>query len=104
MSLLIKVYPDCLLLQKNAVEILAQEMVTDLPSSFGKSFIDLSGFSMAKRAAAKCFSRSGLSPTDVDVLEVHDCFSCNEVRLHFAPLNSKVYIRQLHAYFMCDPA
>ena len=71
-----------LLLQKNAVEILAQEMVTDLPSSFGKSFIDLSGFAMAKRAASKCFSRSGLSPADVDVLEVHDCFSCNEVSLH----------------------
>jgi len=71
-------------LQKNAVEILAQEMVTDLPSSFGKSFIDLSGFSMAKRAAAKCFSRSGLSPTDVDVLEVHDCFSCNELLMYEA--------------------
>ena len=56
-------------------------MVTDMPSSFGESFIDLSGFSMAKRAAHQCFVKSGLTPNDVDVLEVHDCFSCNEVSL-----------------------
>ena len=63
------------------MEIVAQEMVTDLPSSFGKSFIDLSGYSMAKQAARQCYSNSGLSSTDVDLLEVHDCFSCNEVNL-----------------------
>ena len=31
-------------LQPRAVEIIAQHMVTDMPSSFGKSFMDLSGF------------------------------------------------------------
>ncbi|XP_065057864.1 sterol carrier protein 2-like isoform X2 [Rhopilema esculentum] len=71
-------------LQKNAVEIVAQEMVTDLPSSFGKSFIDLSGYSMAKQAARQCYSSSGLSSTDVDLLEVHDCFSCNEMLMYEA--------------------
>ncbi len=65
--------------QDNAVEIIAQEMVTDLPSSFGDSFLDLSGFSMAKKAAEQCYAKTGLHPKDVDVLEVHDCFSCNEV-------------------------
>ena len=66
-------------LQDNAVEIISQEMVTDMQSSFGNSFLDLSGYSMAKRAAENCFRKTGLNPTDVDVLEVHDCFSCNEV-------------------------
>ncbi len=61
------------------MEIIAQEMVTDLPSSFGDSFLDLSGYSMAKKAASQCYRKTGLNPTDVDVLEVHDCFSCNEV-------------------------
>ena len=54
-------------------------MVTDLPSSFGMSFIDLSGYSMAKKAANQCYAKSGMQAENVDVLEVHDCFSCNEV-------------------------
>ncbi|XP_059175919.1 sterol carrier protein 2-like [Physella acuta] len=71
-------------LQDKAVEILAQNMVTDLPSSFEKSFIELSGFSMAKLAAEKCYAETGLKPDDVDVLEVHDCFSCNELFMYEA--------------------
>jgi len=31
-------------LQHKAVEIIAQHMITDMPSSFGRSFMDLSGF------------------------------------------------------------
>lgn len=33
---------------------------------------------MTKRAAQKCFEKAGLKPTDVDVIELHDCFSVNE--------------------------
>ena len=54
-------------------------MVTDLPSTFKDSFLDLTGYRMAQKAAQDCYSQSGLTPRDVDVLEVHDCFSCNEV-------------------------
>ena len=54
-------------------------MVTDLPSSFEKSFMDLAGVTMATKAAIDCYRSSDLTPRDVDVLEVHDCFSCNEV-------------------------
>ncbi|KAH9500674.1 sterol carrier protein 2 [Bulinus truncatus] len=71
-------------LQDRAVEILSQHMVTDLPSSFEKSFISLSGFDMAKKAAEKCYSETGLTPKDIDVLEVHDCFSCNELFMYEA--------------------
>ncbi|KAL6059419.1 sterol carrier protein 2 [Balamuthia mandrillaris] len=69
-------------LQEHAVEILSQTLVTDLPSSFdqrNKSFINLCGFEMVQRGAAAVFRESGLTPRDVDVLEVHDCFSCNEM-------------------------
>lgn len=41
-------------------------------------------FSMAKRGADQCYRDSGLKPTDVDVLEVHDCFSCNELLMYEA--------------------
>lgn len=34
---------------------------------------------MTKEAARKCFEESGLKPTDVDVIELHDCFSANEL-------------------------
>lgn len=33
---------------------------------------------MTKKAAQKCFEKAGLKPTDVDVIELHDCFSVNE--------------------------
>ncbi|WAR24814.1 NLTP-like protein [Mya arenaria] len=56
-------------LQDRAVEIVAQNMVTDMPSSFGRSFMDLSGAGMARKAAEKCFLDSKMSPADVDVIE-----------------------------------
>lgn len=56
-------------------------MVTDLPSSFEQSFMDLAGVAMARKAAVDCYRSCGLTPYDVNVLEVHDCFSCNEVSL-----------------------
>lgn len=34
---------------------------------------------MTKEAAKKCFSKTGLTPEDVDVIELHDCFSVNEL-------------------------
>ncbi|KAM9108510.1 sterol carrier protein 2 isoform 1-T1 [Megaptera novaeangliae] len=67
-------------LKSKAVEILAQEMVTDMPSSFEeKSIIKMVGFDMSKEAARKCYEKSGLRPSDVDVIELHDCFSTNEL-------------------------
>lgn len=45
-------------------------MVTDMPSSFARSFRDLSGAGMARKAAEKCYEESGLTCSDVDVLEV----------------------------------
>ncbi|NXC18420.1 NLTP protein, partial [Corythaeola cristata] len=67
-------------LEPKAVEILAQVMATDYPSTFEKnSCIKLIGYDMTKKAAEKCFEKAGLKPTDVDVIELHDCFSVNEL-------------------------
>ncbi|XP_050757141.1 sterol carrier protein 2 isoform X4 [Gymnogyps californianus] len=66
-------------LQPKAVEILAQVMATDYPSTFeGNSCMMVVGYDMTKKAAEKCFEKAGLKPTDVDVIELHDCFSVNE--------------------------
>ena len=45
-------------------------MVTDMPSSFGRSFMDLSGVDMAREAAQRCYKDTNLTSSDVDVLEV----------------------------------
>ncbi|XP_067157368.1 sterol carrier protein 2 [Apteryx mantelli] len=66
-------------LQPKAVEILAQVMTTDYPSTFEEnSCLKMVGYDMTKKAAKKCFEKAGLKPEDVDVIELHDCFSVNE--------------------------
>ncbi|XP_039175689.1 non-specific lipid-transfer protein isoform X2 [Crotalus tigris] len=67
-------------LELKSVEILAQEMRTDFSSSFDEnSCIKMIGYDMTKEAAKSCFSKTGLTPEDVDVIELHDCFSSNEL-------------------------
>lgn len=67
-------------LESQAVEILAMEMSTDLPSTFtDRSCIKLIGYDMTKNAAQKAFTLTSYKPTDVDVIELHDCFSTNEL-------------------------
>lgn len=67
-------------LESQAVEILGMAMATDLPSSFEeKSCVKMVGYDMSKSAAARVYDQTGLGPSDVDVIELHDCFSCNEL-------------------------
>ncbi len=67
-------------LESQAVEILGMAMATDMPSSFEeKSCIKMVGYDMSKSAANKVYAQAGIGPEDVDVIELHDCFSCNEM-------------------------
>ncbi|QGX38713.1 lipid-transfer protein [Permianibacter aggregans] len=62
------------------VKILAQAMVTDLPSTFGeKSMIKLVGFDMSQKAAQQVYEAAGIGPDDIDLCELHDCFAQNEL-------------------------
>ena len=61
------------------VYIAAQVMTTDFPSSFEKSMIKMVGFDMAKAGAEKAYAQAGVGPEDVDVIELHDCFTANEI-------------------------
>ena len=55
-------------------------MITDYPSSFEEhSMIKMVGYDMAKAAAAKVYEQAGIGPDDVDVVELHDCFTANEL-------------------------
>ena len=63
-----------------AVEVLAQAMVTDGPGLFTSgSAIELVAAGMTRAGAEKVYGESGLGPEDVDVIELHDCFSVNEL-------------------------
>lgn len=61
------------------VKIVAQAMSTDLPSSFEKSMIKMVGFDMTRNAAYKVYAEAGIGPEGVDVVELHDCFTPNEI-------------------------
>ena len=62
------------------VYIAAQSMRTDFPSSFEEdSMIKMVGYDMAVAAAKDVYEKAGIGPEDVDVVELHDCFTANEL-------------------------
>jgi len=64
----------------NPVEIAGQAMTTDFGSSFEpQSMIKMVGFDMAQAAAQQVYDEAGVGPEDVDVVELHDCFTANEL-------------------------
>ncbi len=63
-----------------AVEIAGQAMVTDMTSTFDEgSCIKIVGYDMSKEAANRAYEEAQAGPEDVDVIELHDCFSANEL-------------------------
>ncbi len=63
-----------------SVYIAAQSMVTDFATSFEpQSMIKMVGYDMAVKAAEQVYAESGLGPDDMDVMELHDCFTANEL-------------------------
>lgn len=63
---------------KADVEIIGQSMVTDIENTWTNP-IDLIGAQMTARAASEVYEQAGLGPSDVQVVELHDCFTPNEV-------------------------
>ena len=67
-------------LEGRAVEILGQALVTDTADAFGSgSMIDVVGAPMTRAAGAQALAAAGIGIDDVDVIELHDCFSINEL-------------------------
>ena len=62
------------------VRIAAQAMTTDGGSTFDSHDMrKLVGADMARAAAAKVYQAAGVGPEDIDVVELHDCFTANEL-------------------------
>lgn len=62
----------------STVAIIGQAMTTDMPDSWDNA-MNLVGAKMTQRAADQLYNATGVNPTDVDVVELHDCFVTNEV-------------------------
>lgn len=62
----------------NAIEIAAQSMTTDTETS-KLDLLNLVGADMTRRAALEVYEAAGIGPEDVNVVELHDCFTPNEV-------------------------
>ena len=64
----------------HSVRIRAQSMTTDGPETFkAHDMREVVGFSMAQKAAQQVYEQAGISPADVNVVELHDCFAHNEL-------------------------
>ena len=65
---------------RSDVKITGQSMTTDFPSSFeGKTMMQIVGSDMSQAAANDLYERTGIGPADVNVVELHDCFTSNEI-------------------------
>ena len=62
------------------VRIAGQAMTTDFPSTFeAHDLMQMVGYDMTAAAAKSVYEQAGAGPEDVDVVELHDCFTANEL-------------------------
>ena len=63
-----------------SVEIVAQSLTTDVPGTFeNRGMMSVVGYDMAKEAARQVYEASGIGPDDIQAVELHDCFTPNEL-------------------------
>lgn len=71
-------------LADRAVEIVGQAMTTDFASTFDGTCKGIIGYDMNVQASRRVYDQAGLGPEDFQVIELHDCFSANELLLYEA--------------------
>jgi sterol carrier protein 2 len=61
-------------LENQAIEIASMGMATDSNKLFDdRSSIELAGVDMTRRAAKEAFTKAGITPDDIQLIELHDC-------------------------------
>lgn len=66
-------------LRSRAILIAGQSLATDSPALYSSSAIDLVGYQMTAKAAKDAMAQASVTPNDVGLVELHDCFSANEM-------------------------
>lgn len=64
---------------ESGVAIRAQSMVSDTESTFDGDVAKLVGYAISRDAAQQVYEDAGMGPKDVQVVELHDCFTSNEI-------------------------
>jgi len=74
-------YVDSHDLWDKAIEIVGQSMVTDLSSTFDADAdcMTIVGSEMSRTAADAAYEEAEVAAYEIDVCELHDCFSANEL-------------------------
>lgn len=62
-----------------SITIRAQALTSDTAETFAGSARDLVGAGIARAAADAVYAASGVDPREIPVVELHDCFTTNEV-------------------------
>jgi acetyl-CoA acetyltransferase len=62
-----------------SVAIRAQAMTTDTATSFEPDLRQVVGYDLTADAARQVYERAGVGPEDIPVVELHDCFTTNEL-------------------------
>lgn len=75
-------------LENQAIEIVAQALATDEPSTFeSRSAMEVAGYGMTQNCANQVFRQAGFREGEgrdqVGVIELHDCFAANEASFPF---------------------
>lgn len=64
----------------SSIRLRAQSLVTDLAGTFDTTdMIRVVGYDMTVKASREVYETAGVDPLDIPVVELHDCFSTNEV-------------------------
>ncbi|EXJ61409.1 sterol carrier protein 2 [Cladophialophora psammophila CBS 110553] len=66
-------------LKAQAVQILGQSLTTDSPSLYQNSAVSLVGYELVAHTASQALNQAKADIRDVKVVELHDCFSTNEM-------------------------
>lgn len=62
------------------VTVRAQALTTDAASSFAdRDMLKLVGYDLTRTAASRVYQEAGVDPEDITVVELHDCFTANEL-------------------------
>jgi sterol carrier protein 2 len=63
----------------SSVRIRAQALTTDPQSTFAGDMTKVVGYDMTKAAADRVYQQAGVGPEDIRLVELHDCFTANEL-------------------------
>ena len=67
-----------------SVHVIGQGSCTDKAEYFENDPLDVMFRALSRDAASQAYEQAGIGPSDIDVIELHDCFTSNEILTYSA--------------------